>query len=571
MPTLLTGTPLTDGQRVEHDTHHNRTVWAALGVVTIYIWLFTQAFDYLGIPGPQDLIDRLGVLPQHLVDDDGSLNSDIRITLGSVFDRGDDERLVLYVVAALAFLSAYYLPVRHKRTAIAGWSVLGFMLLFGLKPTLVLLAVHTVVYLTLHPKADRPLAWGSSPGLLLLANGLIGDAGAGEAAAWAAAPFCTAFAYRFMWLPALDSSRIAPVLRTIVVQSAIMTLFAGVLLQGGDDREWVLPAGLVLFFFQWQRLIMYHVDHTDGHVPYDLALRNYLVVFFTPATIPSVNLRPAIGQGYAYLESRFLCADKNRIVASGSRLLLLALVYLVFGDTIRYAADDLISSVGVNTYGSDIEDMVKAFMAGERVTTASVLATTFLELLRWLLFFAGIAHFKVGLWRLCGYAVDPAYDKPWLATNMASLWTRYTFHYREFLVRAFYYPVFFRLARLPALFRIFLATVAATTVGNLIWGHAVYRLNARGISWDNLTHHFERWPYFVLLGGSIAACHVYTRWRKRRRKPWTRDRWLWTDALAVYITLQWFALIHVFTRPVHGATAWDLFRLFAQGLGITID
>lgn len=568
MPALLSDVPLTDEQREKYDSHKIWVVFTALAVILLYAYLFTHVYAYFDLPGPKELAKLLGLSPRHVFDRDGNVDSNIRISFGKIFRRSDDERLVYFAVLVCAFLSAYYLPVRFKQAALAIWTVIGFALLFGPGPTAVLLCTHLVVYLTLHPKPEQALLYGSLPGLLILAVNEFGVSG--RATLWLALPVVTALAYRYLWLRLLESRRFPPMLRTLVVQSAIVTLFIGAINEGLTGEEWKLPLGVVLFFFQWQRLIMYHVDYEDGLVPADLPFPRYLAVFLTPATIPAINLRVAIGQGYAYLNSKFLCVDKNRIVLDGIKLLLLALVYLVFGDWIRYAMIDGVEALGIKVYGAQMKNMVRAFMKGLEVETISVLATSMLELLRWFLFFAGVAHFKVGIWRLCGYAVDPSYDKPWLATNLATLWTRYTYHYREFLVRAFYYPVFFRVFTGWASLRIFVATLAATGIGNLIWGHVMYRLNVRGMEWEHFQHHLERWPYFLLLGGGIAVSHVYLRWRKRLRKPWTWDRWVWTDVVAAYCTLQWFALIHIFTRPTRGSTAWDLFRLFAKGFGIDL-
>src|SRR5205823_6399102 len=87
-------------------------------------------------------------------------------------------------------------------------------------------------------------------------------------------------------------------------------------------------------------------------------------------------------------------------------------------------------------------------LAGGRVTTASLLLTSCLEIFRWMAIWAGLVHWKVGVFRVLGYRVAPYFDKPLYATNLIDFWTRYTFHYREFLSQAFYYPTFFKAPRL---------------------------------------------------------------------------------------------------------------------------
>jgi hypothetical protein len=59
--------------------------------------------------------------------------------------------------------------------------------------------------------------------------------------------------------------------------------------------------------------------------------------------------------------------------------------------------------------------------------------------------------------------------------------------------------------------------------------------------------------------------------RKRQRKPWTLDRWIGVDLLAAYVTIQYFALIHIFARPTESGSLEDLFVLFMLGLGIDLQ
>ena len=161
----------------------------------------------------------------------------------------------------------------------------------------------------------------------------------------------------------------------------------------------------------------------------------------------------------------------------------------------------------------------------------------------------------------------PYINRPWASTNLVTLWSRFTYHYREFLVRAFYYPVFFRFFKNRPYLRVFTATMAAAAVGNLVWGHVTERLYYRGMEWENLVYVLGTWPYFALLGLGISFTQLYLMWRKRVRKPWTLDRWLITDVIATYLTLQYFALIHIFARPASGSGIEDLARLFVRAFG----
>jgi hypothetical protein len=150
------------------------------------------------------------------------------------------------------------------------------------------------------------------------------------------------------------------------------------------------------------------------------------------------------------------------------------------------------------------------------------------------------------------------------------LWPRITYHYREFLVRAFYFPVFFRWFKTMPALRIVAATMAAAGVGNLVWGHVTERLYYGGMEWEGVTDELATWPYFLLLGAGISLTELYLHWRKNRRRPWTPGPRLVFDVVCAWATLQFFTMIRIFRRPAEDGTIWDLWRLFLIGLGLPL-
>ncbi|HEB77042.1 MAG TPA: hypothetical protein ENI90_00760 [Methylothermaceae bacterium] len=573
MPGLLRNVPVSDDQRRANDRHNLWVVAAVLVLLFLYLYLFTYAADWFDWPRPRELARDWGVNIAHVFDGDGNVDSVLNITLTQRFDHNDDERLVLFLLLAGAFLSAYFLPLPAKQPALIVWTGLAVLILYGFRATAGLLWCQLWVYLILHPRWEKY-------GALILGCGLLGYFAVLAPLAgsdWAVAGFLLALSclgaylgYRFLFLPLLRRPAAAAMLRTAAVQSAILTVGLGALVEGWQGRSWSLPLGVLLFFWQWERLIMYHVDYKDGQVPQEIPLWRFLAVFWNPGVLPNWNWGVTIGQGYAYVHNNFLCEDKNKLVLDGVKILLIALLYLLFWNWVRHLLVDFFTGLGVPVYRAFTREMVRHFMRGEEIGTASVLATTFLDLTRWTMLWAGVVHFKVGIWRICGYRMDPYINKPWLATDLATFWSRFTFHYREFLVRAFYYPVFFRCFRKRPYLRVFVATMAAAAFGNLVWGHVTERLYYRGLEWEHVVYVLGTWPYFVLLGIGIALSQIYLLKFRRRRRPWTLDRWLWKDVLAAYCMLQFYALIHIFARPAAGSTTWDLTRLFLRGFGIQL-
>ncbi len=568
MPGLLDNIPVSDAQRRANDRHRFGVVIATLALLCLYLYLFTPVADALDLPLPQQLVSALGIDLPNVFGKDGRVESNVEILHTEHLESDDDERLVFVLLLMAAFLSAYYLPLALKQASLVLWSLLALWLLYGPAVTAALLMAHLLVYAAFHPAGTRG-PWVSALAGFLAYWAFFAEQGGGILnLLWLAGlPLLLAGLYRYAIVRLLDNPPAARALRAGIIYSALLIIGLALLSEAVDGPVWRIPLGLLLFFWQWPRLAMYHSDYQDGLVPRDVAVDKYLAVFFSPGVIPNWGWGVSIPQGYAYVNNRFLCQEKNRIVIAGLQLLGLALLYLVFWGFAYNWLVDFFLRKGIDVYHAYTPEMVRQFVRGHEVSTASVLLTTLLDLVRYMMFFAGVFHFKVGIWRICGYQIDPFYNRPWLATNLMSFWTRFAFHYREFLVRVFYYPVFFRYFKTRSNVRIFVASMAAAGVGNLIW-HASERTFMHGMEAGSLLFTLGTWPYFLFLGLGIAVSQIYLLRRRSRRKPWTRDRWFVVDLVAAYVTLQYFALIHIFARPAPGATTEDLFRLFFRGFGI---
>jgi hypothetical protein len=542
MPSVLRAGAISSAERNENNEGSRASiVLAVFAFLAIYAYLFC---------GP------------------GGLDSNVSVALTDILP-SNAERLVLFASIFAIFAASYYAKVELKRPILSIGAFAVMLALYGMQASLGFVFAHGLVYATLHPVRGRPHQAGALLGLAGYAAfrreeiGLVRHALEIAAVVPAAAILYRLFAERVL------SKRIAAaVAREIVVQSAMICCSVGAVIGAMISGEIILSLGLLLFFWQWERLIMYHIDYKDGLVPDDQSFAGYLSIFLTPAALPNWNWGVAIGQGYKYLDGAFLSRPKNDLVMSGLRLWALALAYLVLGDWARDRLVDAFTGLGVDVHRARITRLVEAFMSGREVTSASVLATSFLDVTRWIMLWAGVVHFKVGVWRVCGFSVDPYFDKPYLATNLVSFWARFTFHYREFLVRAFYYPVFFRCFRRHKNLRVFMATMAAACAGNLVWGHVSERLFYRGLALENIGYVFGTWPYFACLGVGIGLTQIFLLHRRRWRKPWSFGWGIALDVAAAYATVQFYALITIFARPASGSTAADLARLVLRGLGI---
>ena len=205
---------------------------------------------------------------------------------------------------------------------------------------------------------------------------------------------------------------------------------------------------------------------------------------------------------------------------------------------------------------------------GQGVGAGAVWLALIYPFLEFALLWAAVAHLKVGLWRLFGYDIQRYFQRPFLSTNLVELWRRYSYHYREFLVRAFYYPVFLRCFRQRPLLRAFVATVAAAGVGNVIY-HMVFVFLNQGATPDSFLWVSRTMLYFPALACGIGLTQVWFLVRgRRRRRAWSWGWRIGLDVLGVAGTFAFFILI----RPLHhvrgSGNVLEYCRFILSALGI---
>ncbi len=548
---------------------------AVLGMLLLYAWLFSSLPHHLGLPGPgllfellPDPVVRLNAL--RIDPTQGQIRSELRVWLNQGWSLGDEIGLLLGVVAG-AFLTVYLLPLPAKRPALVAWFLGGVALLYGHRVALGVLAADWLVYLIFHPPDAnrRSLACGALAGLLLL-----GPLWQPESAAItnllvpALAAAAGALLYRFGLRLLLARPLAAARLRTLAAWSSLLVVLPGALWDGLGLGTWELPLWLLLFLFQWKRLLMYRQDFLGGHIPAHLPPLRFLATFLSPGALPNWSTGADIAQGHAYVENTFYARDKHTVALEGVRLWGVALVYLVGGPVLRHGLAALAETWGVPVFSGSLFRLSGHFVAGKPVETASVIVTCFLEQVRLLVLWAGVMHFKVGVWRVCGHDMAPNYHHPWAATNLVVLYTRFTFYFREFLVRVFYYPVFFRLRRWPVAWRIAAATFASVGLANLLVAHLPEAMFFNGLEFRIGGDVLRRWPYFLLLAAGITVVELFLMGRRSTRKPWTLDRRLPLDLAAAWATWHFYGVIHIFAHFNERATLGDNWRLFLIAFGL---
>lgn len=572
MPDLLGASEPTPEEQEANDQGRPYVVALVVASLLVFAWAFTDLAAYVGLPTPRGLFESLGLGHLPVFGQGGVFTGALDPDLAD-HGAGHSTRLVFLGGLLVAFLVTYFAPVRWKRPAL---SVLGLALiaaLFGARAAALLTASLLFVYVTFHPKALRARRCAGASGALAA----FAFVGLGRPlAALVSIAVAGTFSAGFFALIAREFElrpRAAKVARVLVSQAALVLTLGALVRQIFFGSALSVPFGIVLFLWQFERLMFYAGDYEDGAVPEDMPLLVFLSVFVSPPEVLLWTRGLNVGQGYSYQAATFMALPKNQLVRRGLYLWALGFLYMAFGDALMKALGDGVAAlIGVPVY-TLFPDLIGKHLGDKAVSPQTVLVSTYLSQVRWYVGKAGPIHFMVGAYRILGYDVAAHYDMPLIATNLVSLWARFTFHFREFLGRAFYYPTFFKLKKMPLAPRIIIATFMAAGVGNLLWGHAVFESVSQGVSAKAFLTMLRLWPYFLLLGGGISLTEAWLlRKGRSARKPWTWGWRIGVDVVCAYATFQYFALIEIFffVYKTPGRGLHDYWALFARAFGINL-
>ncbi len=481
-----------------------------------------------------------------------------------------EQRRVLLLMTGLGFLLAYYLPVQYKKHPLIVLTCFGVSWVLGLPVLLLFLSWHLIAYINFHaPIPNRASTLGS---LAIIACGgwLSASPGNPDIGVLVVKTALTTpllyLGYSQFYHPLLQS-RAKAWIHALTAHSSLVFIAIALSWNSWVGREEFLhPLGWLLFFWQWERVVMYSLDLKDGGVPQNLKLSEYLATFFSPATFSNFHWLSRIPLGYSYLNNSFFARDKNRIVLSGVWLITLSIFFFairpVFLKLFRLGMEAL-GMEPIRSYGKLLSHMEQGLIP-DVLSVWMLLLYTFMS---FYLLWTAVAHLKVGLWRLFGYDIEPYFQKPFLSTNLVEFWKRYSYYYREFLVRVFYYPVFLRFFKKNLKLRIFVATFAAAGFGNMLY-HVMYDCLYYGITLKVVGAQLRTFPYYVLLGIAIATTQVWLLRRRGKRRPWTWGWKIGQDILAVIGTIGLFILIRPFHHVPLDHSIMDSVRLVFAALGV---
>jgi hypothetical protein len=156
-------------------------------------------------------------------------------------------------------------------------------------------------------------------------------------------------------------------------------------------------------------------------------------------------------------------------------------------------------------------------------------------------------HIIIATCRMAGFKALRNTYSPLRSRTIAEFWNRYYYYFKELLVEFFFYPTFLRFFKKKPRLRMFMATMAAAGLGNMLF-HFFRDINIimeLGI-WGALKAFQVYVFYGLLLGTAIGLSQL----RNQNRKQSTH--WFRTWITAPVTVLGFFCISHLFGLPYPG-------------------
>lgn len=210
---------------------------------------------------------------------------------------------------------------------------------------------------------------------------------------------------------------------------------------------------------------------------------------------------------------------------------------LKFGDVIAQAYQINVPAMGIPRLGTAILSSDVSFY----VSWMSLISHFVVALLA----MASGPNLVIACGRMAGFNALRNSYKPLEAISIADFWNRYYYYFKELLVEFFFFPVFTRYFKENGRVRLFVATMSAATVGNIIYHffrdyHYVAELGL----WQAIVGFRVYAFYALVLGLGIAISQIRNSGKERSLMVTTRPRRLAKTAGV----LMFFCLLEIFDR-----------------------
>jgi len=156
-------------------------------------------------------------------------------------------------------------------------------------------------------------------------------------------------------------------------------------------------------------------------------------------------------------------------------------------------------------------------------------------------------HIIIATCRMAGFKALRNTWSPLQSKTIAEFWNRYYYYFKELLVEFFFYPTFLRFFKTRPRLRLFMATLAAAGLGNMLYHFIrdIHIIMGLGI-WEALKAFHVYIFYSLLLGTAIGLSQL----RNQKRKP--DPHWFRRYITAPVTVLGFYSVCHVLGAPYSG-------------------
>jgi hypothetical protein len=156
-------------------------------------------------------------------------------------------------------------------------------------------------------------------------------------------------------------------------------------------------------------------------------------------------------------------------------------------------------------------------------------------------------HIIIATCRMAGFKALRNTWSPLQSKTIAEFWNRYYYYFKELLVEFFFYPTFLKYFKTRPRLRLFMATLAAAGLGNMLYHFIrdIHIIMELGI-WGALKAFHVYIFYGLLLGTAIGLSQL----RNQKRKP--DPHWFRSHITAPATVLGFYSICHVLGAPYSG-------------------
>ncbi len=381
-------------------------------------------------------------------------------------------------------------------------------------------------------------------------------------AAVCAAWFCL-IALFFRYVRSQPNSFLAkrPVL-CLIACDFLMLAAAGMLPLAGMARLMLWTVVAVSLSFLWY--FAYALKDASSKTPDGILLQfGTMRPFWGPSNMPyakgAANLRKVEARTPEDLCISQLKAIKLLIWVFILRFPLRALMVIVYGiPTDSGPLVSLAHRLHFNLPNLGIPELATALQQPS-VPVFIAWASVFAHFAEALLMMTIFGNIIIACARMAGFNLLRNTYRPLESRTVAEFWNRYYYYFKELLVEFFFFPTFTRYFKQHRRIRVFAATIAAATVGNMIYHFLqYYSFVAEMGPWRDLAG-FQTYTFYAIvlgLGIGISQLRGQGKVRMAHDAPW------WRKTLATTGVVVFFCLLDIFDQDGRSVALGQCLRFF---------